>query len=196
MHHSTSDTTLFKGPLFIVGLSRSGTQLLRELLNRHERVCIPVRESHFIPRLLSYSHSRDKEQCARIVEIVECSNFISDLRNLNQAPSKEEIISLADSHPVNIFIEELMKRCTNKYTASECISGDKTPNNMLHMRLLKSYFPLARFLHIIRDPRERSLSTKKRWGAHPFASAIQWRKQMHEALEQCQTSLGLHRNAF
>ena len=37
-------------PLFIVGSDRSGTTLLRVMLNRHAELAVPP-ESHFIPRL-------------------------------------------------------------------------------------------------------------------------------------------------
>jgi hypothetical protein len=37
--------------LFIVGLPRSGTKLLRELLNNHDNIFIPSIEAYFIPHL-------------------------------------------------------------------------------------------------------------------------------------------------
>jgi hypothetical protein len=37
-------------PFFIVGSERSGTTMLRLMLNRHSRLCVPP-ESHFITRL-------------------------------------------------------------------------------------------------------------------------------------------------
>ena len=41
----------FTGPIFIVGMPRSGTKLLREILNNHSLIAIPDNESHFIPYL-------------------------------------------------------------------------------------------------------------------------------------------------
>ena len=41
----------FTGPLFIVGLPRSGTKLLRSLLNNHPEIGIPGAESQFLPYL-------------------------------------------------------------------------------------------------------------------------------------------------
>ncbi|MCK5099057.1 MAG: sulfotransferase, partial [Desulfobacteraceae bacterium] len=41
--------TEFNGPLFIVGMPRSGTKLFRDLLNNHSKVGIPPNESHIIP---------------------------------------------------------------------------------------------------------------------------------------------------
>ena len=45
-------TATDSGPLFAVGLSRSGTKLLRDPLNQHPNIRIPTRESYFIPEVL------------------------------------------------------------------------------------------------------------------------------------------------
>ena len=42
----------FNGPLFLVGMPRSGTKLLRGLLNEHSRIGIPLNETEFLPRWL------------------------------------------------------------------------------------------------------------------------------------------------
>ena len=48
---SDDSTRPFEGPLFIVGLPRSGTKLIRDLANRHTRIAIPVIETEFLPML-------------------------------------------------------------------------------------------------------------------------------------------------
>ena len=42
----------FQGPLFVVGMPRSGTKLLRGLLNEHSRIGIPLNETEFLPHWL------------------------------------------------------------------------------------------------------------------------------------------------
>ena len=42
----------FHGPLFVVGMPRSGTKLLRGLLNEHSRIGIPLNETEFLPHWL------------------------------------------------------------------------------------------------------------------------------------------------
>ena len=41
----------WEGPLFIIGMPRSGTKLLRGLLGQHPRVRIPTAETEFLPFL-------------------------------------------------------------------------------------------------------------------------------------------------
>ena len=40
-------------PLFIIGQPRSGTKLIRDLINRHPRVFIADKETHFLPYWIS-----------------------------------------------------------------------------------------------------------------------------------------------
>ena len=39
----------FNGPVFIVGMPRSGTKLFRELLNNHSKLAFPPNESEILP---------------------------------------------------------------------------------------------------------------------------------------------------
>ena len=57
---------------------------------------------------------------------------------------------------------------------TEIIWGDKTPNYLMYTGKLKETFRHAKFLHIIRDPRERSLSLRKAWHANIFKGAARW----------------------
>jgi hypothetical protein len=52
---------------------------------------------------------------------------------------------------------------------------------MSHMNLLKAIFPTARFLHIIRDPRDVCLSARKAWGTSLYRTASVWREQIETA---------------
>ena len=42
-------TDSFTGPIFLVGMPRSGTKLLRALLNAHPDIHIPLNETEFLP---------------------------------------------------------------------------------------------------------------------------------------------------
>ena len=53
MSKEINKTNIFSGPLFIIGMYRSGTKLLRILLNQSPRIIIPVVESCFIPYLIN-----------------------------------------------------------------------------------------------------------------------------------------------
>jgi hypothetical protein len=72
-----------------------------------------------------------------------------------------------------------MRRCAvSADKQAPWIWGDKTPNNMLHLPLLADAFPGARVLHIIRDPRDRSASVRRVWGADPLLAAEAWARKV------------------
>ena len=71
--------------LFLFGMPRSGTKLLRELLNSHEEIFIPMAESHFIPlfykkfgKIIDFSNS---EVRSNIKKDIEKSLFIFYLKS-------------------------------------------------------------------------------------------------------------------
>jgi hypothetical protein len=176
------------GPIFVVGLSRSGTKLLRDILNRHPEIRIPTRESYFIPYTLTHigncESPPDKASRGRFIRHLQGSVFY---RNMN-----EQAVSLSHGELVKLVNRgqswpEIIESVFRYYTGPEntpFIWGDKTPKYLKHMLLLRDNFADARFLHIYRDPRDRVLSANKAWGANIYISAEQWREGMQEALRQ------------
>jgi hypothetical protein len=71
------------------------------------------------------------------------------------------------------------------------IVGDKSPSYLTHLPLLKDAFPGARFLHIIRDPRDHCLSMHKVWGRNLLRAAELWRRDVRKARKAGQ-QLGQH----
>jgi len=55
--------------------------------------------------------------------------------------------------------------------------GDKSPSYRCNIPLLKSYFSAARFIHIVRDVRDNTLSIKKGWNKNPLRSAQRWQDE-------------------
>ncbi|MFN2541769.1 MAG: sulfotransferase [Chthoniobacterales bacterium] len=57
---------LLRAP-FIVGVSRSGTTLLRMMLDAHSQLAIPP-ETHFIPKVAAACHARPQDLRETFVE--------------------------------------------------------------------------------------------------------------------------------
>src|SRR5262249_32678770 len=53
----------------------------------------------------------------------------------------------------------------------EILWGDKTPAYMAELPLLATLYPGARFVHLVRDPRDCVLSTQEAWGNTPLRTA-------------------------
>ena len=61
--------------------------------------------------------------------------------------------------------------------------GDKTPNYIYNLKLIKSIFPDAKFIVLIRDPRDYALSMKRTWNKSLYRAAFKWRIVMLKLLE-------------
>ncbi len=136
-------------PLFVLGVRRSGTTLLRVMLDRNTQLAVPD-ESYFIPQLV-HRHPRK----------VDPVSFLDDVRRL---PTLVEW-----GVPAEAVAERLRPGMTPgraigavfaAYAAARGKSrwGDKTPLYMQYLPLLERTFPDARFVHLVRDGRDAAVS--------------------------------------
>jgi hypothetical protein len=169
-------------PVIVLGVRRSGTTLLRVMLDRNVDLAIPD-ESYFVPQL-----------ARRHRGTIDPAAFVDDLRRL---PTLVEW---------RLSPERVAERLRPGMTAGEAIAcvfetyaaergkprwGDKTPLYMQHLPLLEGLFPTARFVHLIRDGRDAALSflsvrrgiMTEGWG-HPRDArgfARQWATEIRSA---------------
>jgi hypothetical protein len=135
--------------VIVLGVRRSGTTLLRVILDRSPELAVPD-ESYFVPQL-AHRHRGT----------VDPDAFVDDLRRL---PTLVEWDLTPDA---------VAERLRPGMTAGEAIAavfstyasergkerwGDKTPLYMQHLATLERLFPDARFVHLIRDGRDAALS--------------------------------------
>lgn len=160
-------------PFFIVGCGRSGTSLLRSMLNRHPRVAIPL-ESLFIIDYLqaasSFSLEHLKAMLVREPEIKEWGLEVS-------ATDLESCPTIADC------IGELHEMYAAQSGAD--VWGQKTPRLVRHLDLLESMFPAARVIHLIRDPRAvvNSLIRSDVHRSDAYHASLRWLNDVQHGLE-------------
>lgn len=174
-------------PLFIVGLPRSGTTLIRNILNQHDAIALTRYESHFLPRLIVWIEQRGGWPAARdgarddITSIYLTSTIVQDaLRREGFEPSGDwvgQAISQSQS------VADLCRRLLEPYTRGGPVAywGDKTPRYLEHLPLLHRTFPDAKFLQIVRDPRDIAVSELMAWGKSPIRSAARWQEAVSHA---------------
>ncbi len=142
---------------FIVGVPRSGTTLLRLMLDSHPDLTIPP-ETHFM-RGLFRIEDRGRLTPERFVNFItghrRWPDFGLDKNMLKKAIENLARFSMRDG--LIIFYELYADR------AGKSRWGDKTPKYVLLMDRIASIFPEARFIHIIRDGRDTVLSRKNSW---------------------------------
>lgn len=149
--------TLNNDPVFVVGSSRSGTTMLRLMLNRHSRIHIP-NETWFLADLMNQFPAQTVlargQAEAAVVLITEHWRWrewgIADER-LREAVAAIERPTLAD-------VVDAMFRLDS---GGKARWGDKTPGYLVEIGRLHRLFPSAKFVHIVRDGRDVCVSLRK-----------------------------------
>jgi hypothetical protein len=136
-------------PVIVLGVGRSGTTLLRVMLDRNSQLAIPY-ESFFVTPLAHRHGHRPR-----------LDDFLDDLGRFYQL------------YEWGIAPEDVRPRLREGMTTGEAISavfevyaererkprwGDKTPLYMQHLPLLERLFPDALWVHLVRDGRDAALS--------------------------------------
>lgn len=184
----------FNGPLFIVGWPRSGTKLLRDLLNRHPQISIPMVESHFIPHFVNTfgwnSNFYDKQLLIKFYKLFSQSIFYRCFKNRGVILDFEHLNANANKQSWDKILEFILRYYASTNDKNDgFLWGDKTPQYLVHMDTLKKIFREAKFIHIIRDPRDCCLSSKRVWGKNIYRTAHRWAKTVTKA-RQIGNSLG------
>lgn len=179
---STHNT--FKGPLFISGMPRSGTKLLRDLMNNHSNISIPEHESHFIPMMIrTYGLDIDLNNDNNLTEVLKTFRGTKFYGNYPQHAAAISLNAIKEALPDRNWatvLEYIFRTFAPDQGYESFIWGDKTPGYILHYDLLKKIFPHARFVHIIRDPRDYALSVNNAWGRSMFRAAQRWHETMQK----------------
>lgn len=151
--------------LFIVGSPRTGSTLLRHVLNRSPEVCL-ASETHYLkgarqlrlPERLATARTLDgkarREAVRSIVADLFSPRFWIWLRRKAQPDAFLERLlatDLTDRALLALLLEVYAElQCPDRTGA---VRGEKTPDHLYAVETLAEWFPGARFLHTFRDPR-------------------------------------------
>jgi Sulfotransferase family len=171
-------------PFFLVGNPRSGTKMLRELLNASPDVWMSEVESHFIPKFTRaigrYGDLADRASFERLATALRRTRAFWQWRHRGVDVPTDEWWAACPRHDWPGVVAGLF-RCVRRREVPDAavawesvVWGDKTPVYMSEIPLLARLFPASRFIHIVRDPRDCVLSTESAWGNTPLRTAQEW----------------------
>jgi hypothetical protein len=175
----------FNGPLFIIGMPRSGTKLLRDLLNQNPNIGIPNVETHFIPTMVKRfgnppNFNLDAEY-NRFFQSLKNTIFWKTINTKDSGMTKDYLKKFADIESWSSIFGVILKYYAPSGRTENFIWGDKSPTYTKNFSLMNEIFSNAKFIHIIRDPRDCCLSAKKTWGKSIYRTAEVWRQWLQNA---------------
>ena len=147
--------------LFIVGVQRSGTTLLRTVLHAHPAMCVGY-ECAFYVRL--FDRHGEGVDCRRDLQA-----FLDDLYAVTRFEhwglSRDQVgAALLAGDPAVLTYSEAIYRVARALRDARKPEagwvGIKFPNGIYHLDFIFEQFPEARVLHIVRDPRAVLASEK------------------------------------
>ncbi|MGH9431908.1 MAG: sulfotransferase [Terriglobia bacterium] len=134
------DSRFAPGPLFVVGIWRSGTSLLYALLNQHPCIALMYEADFLTLQTVILWPGNAARWAARF----EDWNSSLSRHGIDPASIPSGISSLARASETVYKIYAGQKRAS--------VWGEKSPNYYDSLRRVSGYFPNARFIVIWRDP--------------------------------------------
>lgn len=128
-------------PIFIIGVPRSGTTLLRTMLDSHPNIA----SGPETPWLCAHQ----PRSVGALVEYL-CTDKHGFIHSYGG--SRADVITAARAFTDSLLSAYARRRGKRRW-------AEKTPENLLHLPFLTELFPDARFIHLTRDPLDVALST-------------------------------------
>jgi hypothetical protein len=166
--------------IFIVGVSRSGTTLMRRILDKHSRIGIAT-ENHYLGHLLAWEGTRhyfrrlgdlrEDTQVRALVQLIysgelqrrsrlrELSPYWRWLTSKVPAADMEAYLLASDRTERGIF-EAFLRIYADR--RGKAVMGEKTPAHLDYVETLLEWFPDGRIVHCMRDPRAIYVSELRR----------------------------------
>lgn len=182
--------------LFVVGVSRSGTTLMRRILESSDEIAI-CSENHYMGHLIAsegvrqqirrrFGDDREDETAQRIVNFIYGNGLErgSRLRGVSRqwrwtvrhVPKAAFLARYLASDRSERALFEIVLRTYAEH-AGKRIIGEKTPAHVRYVDTLIEWFPEGRVIHMLRDPRAIYASELRR--RRSVATSLPYRLLRH-----------------
>ncbi len=172
-------------PIFIIGTERSGTNLLRLILNSHSAIAVP-HPPHimklFGPLELLYGSLSLEGNFRRLVEdvchMVELHTYPWEFR-----PDREQVVQLARARNLLAVYFQLYDQYLNH--SGKLRWACKSTFMIEYVAEILRYHPDARFIFMVRDGRDVAVSAKQSIfnHFHVYYSARRWQREQRVGLD-------------
>lgn len=163
--------TTAKPPIFIGGLMKSGTSLLRKLLSRHPSIYGGLETHWFTPDIVEHWRDPGSQRQVWLGQFFDVS--AAELARLR-----------ADASTGTDFFDRFMWYCTRRAGKARWL--EKTPDNILHIATIRRVWPAAPFILVVRDFRDVYAS----WKRNHKASLDAFVGRVHDVMRAIGTRAG------
>ncbi len=173
--------------VFMVGEQRSGSNLLRVILNSSDRIAAP-HPPHVLQRMMPLqTHYGDLQVEQNFMQLVD---DVCRLIELNPVPwegihlDRNDVRSRCLENSVVAVFGAVMDCYAELHDASAWMC--KSMQNIRWATDLNNYFSNSKYIYLYRDPRDVALSFSKAviGDKHPYFVARQWAELQSQCLEQ------------
>ena len=188
-------------PVFICGHPKAGTSLVRAVLDSHPQLIVYPEETVFFRRFLPRSVGLDLEAQLELAD--QTIIHIFDWNPQAPSPSQEgfldrdytaisheevrqtmrELVDRTCRHPGDILSAAVLAFGQISGQAGKCWV-EKSPYNEYFTEQIFTWWPKARCIHVIRDPRDNYLSYRRKhpdWSSEFFAA--NWRRSTRAGVQ-------------
>jgi len=162
--------------IFMVGEQRSGSNLLRLILNESKEIAAP-HPPHILQRLMPIIDEKDLNSDAVFRELVD---YVCQLVEVNPVRwedvhfDRDDIVQRCRENSLIAIFGAIMDVYAERQNASAWLC--KSLQNIRWADQLDTYFDNAKYIYLYRDPRDVTLSFMKAvvGEKHPYFIANQW----------------------
>lgn len=200
MMHKMKKEQIWNNPVFICGHRKTGTTLLVNLLDNHKDLLTYPDDSGFwymfYPLFDSSEISSEKKDEIVLNNLVPNFEYIirnvpdDYIKKMNFSKEKfydyyKEFIS-STNHTTKDILTSLVKAMNKIFQQKTSIKHwvEKTTSSEVYALDIAKMFPNAKFIHIIRDPRDNWGSLKSGWEKRYSDFNDEPRRLMHSLLER------------
>jgi hypothetical protein len=173
---------------FIIGRGRSGSTLLRSMLDAHPSVMIPL-ESRFIQFLYYNFPAKGPWTSKTALQALDALESGFEPLNLQRDSLLEEIERLRSGLNLSRFCKLIYLHTRSEYEKEKIrILGDKNPRYSFFIPQLHKLFPEAKFIHLVRDYRDNIVAVQRagkliRESGNPYFALGRWRLYNRQVLK-------------
>ena len=152
-----TDVQSAAAPFFVLGSQRSGTTMLRLMINRHSRLAVPHETGFITPfyrKLAAYNDCAEASDVTRLLRDVAKHKLV--VRG-GLIPDQDAVLARAPGD-YRAFVEAVMGVYCARHGKARW--GDKTPFYTEDVDVLRQIFPNAKIVHLVRDGRDVVASQK------------------------------------